>query len=201
MNLQDQYQKQLKYYEHLQYQLENYTDLSENLENPNDSIQQFANILFFKKKSNLGENLSGLLIDENMDTADIFCMILELIIYGLNILTNNETSLFDITDATDDIIYTIKSYLKSTGFDMEFHEIVAQDDDPTLYRDKTDYYYEIVPKPQYIVPSGWYVLNYRIIHNNKFIISKNMQLRDYKAFLISKSRQIFTISFKNIITN
>lgn len=200
MNLRDLYKKQLEYEKHFQYQLEHYTDLSEDLDNPNDSIKKFAKILFSKKKSVLGENLSGILISEDMDTADIFCMLIELVLYGLDILTNGETNIFDIPESTDDLFYTIKYYLKSTGFDMEVHEIYIGDD-PTLYRDRTDYFCEILPKPFFLTPNGWYVLNYRIIYNKYFSPEDVTKLEHFKAFLITKNKQIFTICFKYLIRN
>lgn len=194
MDFHEQYQKQIKYYEYLQKQLENYTDLSKNVENTNDSIVLLANILFNKLKTSLDHDLMGLLVDESMDTADIFCMLLELVLYGMDILTDGKT-FFDIQASTDDIIYTIKYYLRSVGFDMEVHEIFTDDEDLTLYRDRDDYYCEVLAKPTSFLGNGWYVLSYIIIYNNKFVIQDVNNLLNYKAFFITNNT-IFTINFK-----
>lgn len=190
-----QYKKQTEYYEYFEKQKENYTDLTSE---QNNSIALLAKHLFTKSKNNLTSDLTGILVDESMDTTDIFCMMIEFILYGLNILTNNNTTIFDLEESTDDIIYTIKSYLKSTGFNIEIHE-EFMDDDVILYRDRSDYYCEILPKPpSYLCHKGWYVLNYRIIDNKKFKRTLNTPLEKFTAFFITKQNKLFVINFKCI---
>jgi hypothetical protein len=195
-----QYKKQLEYYEYYEKQKENFIDLSQGLEDPNNSVFELANILFNKSKRNLDQDLMGLFIDESMDVADIFCLLVELVLYGLDILSNGKNTIFSIEDSTDDIIYTIKSYLKSTGFDMIIHQEfidIDNDNDTNLYRDRDDFFCEILPKPpSYLCAKGWYILNYRIINNKKFVFTKITPLNNFKAFFISNTNKIFTMNFK-----
>ncbi len=191
-----QYKKQLEYYEYFEKQRQNYTDLSIGQIDQNNSILQFAKILFNKSENNLQQDLSGILIDNNMDTADIFCMLVELILFGLDILTKSKYTVFDLEDSTDEIVYKIKRYLKSSGFDMEVHEYLM-DDNIILYRDRDDYYCEIVPKlPSFLCYDGWYILNYHLINNKRFVFTCTTTLDKFKAFFITKQNKIFNITFR-----
>lgn len=192
-----QYNRQLEHDAYVQNQRQNYTDLSVNLENPNDSVKIFSNILFNKPLDNLSSDMTGMLLDEEMDVIDIFQTFLEIVIYGLDILTNSSVSLFDLTDQFNDMIYTLKTYTRAVGFDIVIEEEIVEKDRINLYRDRTDYYCQITPKPHpYFCFDGWYVSNYRCIVNSKFVFDKDTcGINDLKAFFISKSRQIFTVKF------
>lgn len=195
-----QYKQQLEYFKYFEKQRENYIDLSKGQIDPNNSVYELAKILFNKPEKKLQDDLVSILIDENMDTEDIFCMLLELVLYGINILTKEKCTIFDIEYSFDDLVYQIRNYLKSMNIDAELHEIFTNDNDVTLYRDKNDCYCEIVIKPPpYLCTKGWYVLNYRIINNKNFEYTGSKQLEKYKAFFISKQNKIFTINFKYYI--
>lgn len=188
-----QYQKQLEFYQYYERQKENYTDLTSHNDN---GIVEFAEYLFRKSENRLYQDLSGILIDDEMDIADVFHMLTELFLHGLNILTGGDKTIFDLTEAYDDIIFTIKSYFKSVGFDINFEEIFT-DDDVSLYRDKSDYYCEILPKPPaYFCYKAWYVLDYRIITNPKFMVYATTPIENFKAILISKEKKLFALNFK-----
>lgn len=194
---QSQYCDSVRYYKYLVNQRNNPIDLTNCQADPNNSIHEFAKILFNRSKKNLDLNLSGLLIDDTMETADIFCMLMELMLFGLDILTDGKYVFFDLISSCDDIIYTLKNYLKSAGFDIKIHEICVAEDEICLYRDRDDYYCEMVPKPPpYLCHPGWYVLSYRLIDNDKFEFTKTTSLEKFKAFFISKQNRIFTITFK-----
>lgn len=191
-----QYKKQTEYYDYFENQKKNYVDLSKDQTDPNNSIKRFAEILFIKSTKNLNQDLSGILIDETMETVDIFCMLIELVLYGLDILTESQYTIFDLVESYDDIVYTIRSYLKSAGFDVQINEILM-DDDTILYRDNPNYYCEIVSKPLLcLCDKGWYVLNYQMIENMKFNFSRITSIETFKAFFISKQNKIFTVNFK-----
>lgn len=192
------YAKQLEYYEYVQKQLSNSTDLTNTSQS--STIKLMAERIF--SKTDTTSNLYGILTDETLDAADIFGILIELVLYGLDILTKQQTDIFDIKDSTDDIIFKIKRYLKSLGFDMKFHEEVMFATKINIFRDRTDWFYEIVPKPMldWWCPSAdWYVLNYRLIPNKLFDIANSPNLSDYKAFYISTSTEnkvsVFTLQF------
>lgn len=190
-----QYKKQMEYHEIFQKQKENYTDLTNE---GNDSIKEFAKILFNKSAKNLDRDLSGVLVDDEMETTDIFCMLVELVLYGLDILSDGKYTIFDLNESTDDVVYTIKHYLKSAGLDMIIQEHICEDNEnPSLFRDRTDYFCEILPKPpRYLCHKGWYVLNYRIIDNKKNNLIAITPLEKFRAFFISKQKKIFLVNFK-----
>lgn len=192
------YQQQLEYYQYYEKQKENPIDLSLYSDDPNNCMELFAKTLFSTPENNLNENLTGMLIDESMDILDLFSGLIELLLYGYDILTGK--NILTLGECTDDILYTMKSYFNSCGFDIDFDEVFVPDmDDISLYRDKEDYYCEILHKPpKYMCMGGWYILDYRIICNNKFQMNNMGLLEHLKAFFITKQNKIFTIKFKYI---
>jgi hypothetical protein len=199
MDLKTKYDREVEYHEYLEKQKENYIDLSLNQPNPNNSIVELAKILFNKPARNLCDDLIEILVDESMHTVDIFCMLLELTLHGLDILTLGDHTIFDLHEPSDDVVFQIKSYLRSIGFDIKVEEDFVDDIDNTvsLYRDRTDYYCEIVNRPpKYLCPpNDWYVLNYRLIVNKKIKFINAMILDNFRAFYISKENKIFLLTF------
>ena len=128
MDHNSEYKKQLQYYEYFENQRKNYIDLSTGQADINNSVVELAKILFDKSSQSLCEDLTGIFIDNTMETADIFCMLVELVLYGLNILTLGDSTVFELCETTDDIVFNIKSYLKSMGFDMKVEQDYADDD-------------------------------------------------------------------------
>lgn len=188
------YAKQQEYYEYVQKQIENPTDLT-NLDQ-SSMVRLMAERVF--STTDTTTNLYGILGDDSMIVSDIFCMLVEFVLNGLDILTQSELNLFGIENSTDDIIFKIKRYLKSMGFDMKFHEETVAESDLNLFRGRSDWFYEIVPKANlgmWCPPSDWYVLNYRLIPNRLFNIANSTNLTDFKAFVISHNRKIFTLQF------
>lgn len=199
MDHHNDYNRQLEYYQYVEQQKENFIDLTKDVpeDDPNDNIRQFAERLFSKREKDLKYDLSGILMDDTMVIADVFCMLVEIILYGLNVLTDKTATLFDWTDSTNDRIYSIKHYLRSTGLDMDVYEEIVDIDKINLYRDRSDYYCEIVKRPPpFLCHPGWYVLNYRLINNRKFIYDEHTPLELFRAFFISTDKKIFRINFK-----
>lgn len=152
------------------------------------SVINLANILFNKPINSLEYDLARLIIDDSMDIVDVFCMLVELVLYGLDILTSN--CIFDLIDSSDNIVDIIDTYLKSVGFTMT----LIQSEYDYNYCDSTDYYCEILPKPPaYLCYPGWYVLTYRIRYNDRSDIA-NPHLSMYKAIFVA-NKQLFTIHF------
>lgn len=194
-----QYKKQLEYEAYVKSQYDNYVDLGEEVEenNLNDSIRIFAESLFRKSEMNARQDLTGVLTDTDTGTVDIFCILLELFLYGHNIITNTQSNIFDLVDSTDDLIYKIRVYFKSCGFTITVDEVFDLDLNINLYRDRDDYYCQITSMPPdfLISPDGWFVLDYRLILNRKFVFNSQTPLNAFKSFFINKNRQIFIISF------
>lgn len=186
------YQRQLEYNQYLESQKENFIDLTVNDKGDNNSVFEFSKILFSKYKNNLDIDFSGILTDEYMQTVDIFCMIIELILYGIDFLSNKQIMIFDL-ESTDDLFYDLKKYLQSCGFDFKVSETFF-DKKPILYRETNNYFIEILPCPsKFLRVTGWYLLNYRLIENNKIKNHATLKLKDYKAFYINKNNKIITI--------
>ena len=176
-----------KYYHYVEKQKENYVDLTKD-----GGINEFAMILFSKSPAKLDQDQCRIFSDD-MNVADLFCMLIELVLYGVDILTNKSADIFSLKTSTDDIIYTIKAYLKSSGFDMMVSEEFSEE--VNLYRDRTDYFCQITKRPPvFLCHSNWSLLNYQIIENRRFSLSS--QLTDYSVFFISSEKKIFLIKFK-----
>lgn len=192
-----EYQKQLDYKEYVQLRYDNPIDLTSEAEE-NDSVRMFANILFNKSERNLGSDLHGLLMDSDTEVADIFCMVVELFLYGFDIITKG-TEIFQLIDSTDDLVYKMKNYFKSAGISLTVDE-VFDDTNVNLYRDRDDYYCQITSKPPLFLQfnSDWNVLGYRLLTNRKFQFDTTTPLNKFKTFFINKYRRIFILSFSLI---
>ncbi|MEM0354153.1 MAG: hypothetical protein QXW79_01090 [Thermoplasmata archaeon] len=189
------YQEEIKYYEYVENQRKNYIDLTHQ-ENPNDSIKQLAYILFNKPVDKLDHELTGILLDEEMETSDIFCMLVELVLYGLDILTGGRDQIFSLNDPTDDGVYLIKSYLKSAGFDMNIQEDIFCNRN-SLQNSSNDYYCEIINETS-SCNEDWHVLNYRIRINGQFRFTKNTPLEKFGALFTSSNNKKFIVKFKYV---
>ena len=186
------YKKQLEYYEYLERQRENPVDLTKE----NEGIRQFADVLFNKSRNNLDKDLSGIIFDGN-DTIDMFCMLVELVLYGIDILTNGEHNLFELKESDDNMVEMLRSYFKSTGFDINVDEEIIEAEDINLYRDRTDYYCQITKRPpDFLCMKGWYVLKYRIIDNKKYSFDRLTSLDKFKAYFVSNQKKVFVFNFK-----
>lgn len=191
-----QYKKQLEHYQYVENQRKNYVDLTVNKNNPNSSIIDFASILFNKKVDDLNHDLMGIILDESMEIADFFCMLVELVLYGLNILTNGNASIFDLEDPYSELVEILRSYLKSIGITMHIKEEFV-DNEKTIYRKKNNYYCEIIPKSS--VPSnhqGWYVLEYLLTCNPNFKYTQGTKLEAFNAFFVTNKNRLFIVNFK-----
>jgi hypothetical protein len=201
MDFHSRYNKQLEQYKYFQDRLENYVDLSKQIDpaEPNATIKLLADKVFNKNANNLDMDLTGILSDEDMEAQDLFQAILELVLYGLDIITDGSITLFDINDQFCDIMHDLKKYLKSMGLDMKIDEEIGVED-INAYADKTDHYYRIVPKPiKWLCPqTDWYVLTYRMIPNESFTCintANTMPLSKFKTWFVNKQKKIFTIEF------
>jgi hypothetical protein len=165
-------QKEIEKLKYIDSQKENYTDLTSY---GDKSIFEFSKILFSKNIKDLDVNLSEILFDENAEYLDIFCTILEIILYGVDILTDSKNSIFDLRNCNDSLIDKIKKYMKSTGYNI----IISEENS------STDYYCEIVPKKN---NQGWCVLNYQIKINSDFKIPYAFFVSNEKIFCIRIER-------------
>ena len=160
--------------------------------NENSAIT-LAKLLFNKSVTTQDNKLIGT-IDESMKPLDIHAMMIELILYLLSILNENAT-IFNLDKVNDPIVDTIKHKVNLLNMKLILEEIDFSLD-PKLYRDKSDYYCEIVPKPPiYLCQNDWCVLDYRLIINTKFKLDSNMHLSKYYSFFLTNNGKIFSIRF------
>nr|WBF70843.1 hypothetical protein [Megavirus caiporensis] len=191
----DNFQKQEEYYKYVEQRRENFVDLTSK---SNDSIVYLANLIFTKSLQSLDSDLAGLLIDDCMDIQDLFCMLVELVLHGLDILTENKHNVFDLQNEDDNIIDIIQKYLKSLGFKFTIRKIINNGIDDI--RDISNYYCEILPKPPvYLCFPGWYVLNYRIIYAEKCIVHATID--QYRAIFMTNKKEIFEFGFSFLSKN
>lgn len=183
-----EYSRQLEYYQYVDNQKKKAIDLTQGMDQ-DDAVKLLAEALFSKK------DLTGILLDEGMEIVDLFCMLIELVLYGLQILTNGQADIFVLSDSTDEMISKLNTHLNAAGLSMEVHEDFF-DDNLNLYRDKDDYYCQITQKPPpFLCYPGWYILNYRLIENKKYSFDRSTPLKEFRAFFISNNKKIFMINF------
>jgi hypothetical protein len=193
------YRRQQEHEAYVQKQKDNHIDLSEGLDNPNESVRLFAEHLFNKDYRYLSKDMCGMLLDiTETPVADIFCILLELFLYGFDIKTKKLKTVFDLTESTDDLIYDLRPYIKSIGFILKIEELFDEDTNVNLYRDRDDYYCQIARKPPPFMDFSidkWNVLDYRLIPNRKFEFSVLTGLTGFSAFFINKEKRIFIVKF------
>lgn len=190
MNFPAQQNSQIEFLEHVNDRIDNFTDLTSY---QNDSIVEFARILFSKSTTNLDTDLSGILLDDSMDSLDLFCMLIELLLNGIDIVFEGKT-IFDLEDITQ-VASKINPYLKSAGFELAVCPV--EFDESELFRDTNNYYYEILPKPpKEYCKEEWCVLNNRIRQNKNFNQMPIDNFENFNIFFIHNSR-VYTVKFKN----
>lgn len=132
--------------------------------------------------------------DQNMDIADLFCMLTEIILYGIQILSNNQYEIFDLQSSSDDFVKLLQKYFSTLN--LKFNILQLHITDPYKYHYEPTYYIHIVPKPpSYLLKNQWNVLNYRLIHNKLFTYNKYSKLSDFKFFFINNQNIIFIVNF------
>ena len=184
-----EYKKQTEYDEYVENQICNAVDITDEPY----QIAVLAQSIFTKSVHSLDNNLTGLLLDESMDQLDIHAMLIELILYGWNII--NTKSIFESEYFSYDTVELIKKYLKSCNIEMTVDEIPVISD-IKLYLNESDYYCEILPKsPSQFGKNEWCVLNYRMNINPKFIREANDNLDKYYSIIIINNDKIFSIKF------
>ncbi len=184
-----EYKKQTEYNEYVENQMDNAVDITDDP----DQVAILAQSIFTKSVHSLDNNLTGLLLDESMDQLDIHAMLIEIILYGWNII--NVKSIFETEYFSYDTVELIKKYLKSCNIEMIVDEIPFIND-INLYRNESDYYCEILPKsPSHFGKNEWCVLNYRMNINPKFIREANDNLDKYYSIIAINNDKIFSIKF------
>ena len=179
----NEFNRQLEYYKYYENQKNNYIDLTLD---GNVCVQKIAQIIFSKKENKLKDDLTGLLFNESMEITDLFCFLVEIILYGYDHLTHE--NILDLKTCTDDIVYILKNYFESVGFDVDINEefIEGGENDAELYKASDKYYCEILSMTSEMTyPNHWTVLNYYLINNKNFTYMQTTPLENYKALFIS----------------
>lgn len=197
MDSYEQYKKQLEYEKYINNQKKNFVDLSTNVDDPNDSIKLFAEWVFNKREMDLTHDFGGLLLDQHYNVADIFCMLLEIFLYGHNIVTEKQSTIFDLKESTDDLVCTIKNYFKSFDFDIFVKEINDTNINANNFKYTNDCYCYINLAPHILFKTehDWWIANYELKLNPYFTFTDLTTLPHFKAYFISNDNKIFAITF------
>lgn len=132
-------------------------------------------------------NYVGIECDDSMEIADTFCMLVEILLHGVNILSHNTKKIFDIDDNDLDLMTKIKSKFINTQFKINF-EIADSD--------KKDYYIKIINQQQELDdPQKWYVSGHELIYNNNFELEKNTRLDDYYVVFETSDSLFYYVNF------
>jgi hypothetical protein len=169
--------------------------------------KEIARRVFGCQPVSRSEQIFQLLTDAGMlESEDIFQIILEITLYGIDVVGNNAVSVFQLTDNTDDFIYLIKRYVESLGFNLR----ISMDELPDDFRSATDYYCEIIDKiPDFLdtSPNKWVIGDkYQIRQNPLYAYDSNMPLNNFKAIFRTvsiiddvKNFKLFTINYDYIM--
>lgn len=179
----DNYKDKLKYYKYEINQSENYQDLTHEI----NSIKLFSDILFSKTINELNTNKCSLLLDSTMNVEDMCCMLIELILYGLDILSQGMYNIFDLDNVDNDVFILLNNYLKNVGYEMKIEKIST-----TL---NFENYYCLIRKKYNYDNNKWTLMNYTFINNVDFKYKNHTMLHMYKIVFVNNLDTIFVISF------
>lgn len=157
------------------------------LENEHNSAKIIASRLF---EHNLDENnyFAILMKECNIDDAAIF--ILEVVLYGISILSNDMITIFDIDNVDNEFIGKINKYLNKIHFMMKIIKINEIND---------SYLSEIISiedamkfgKKEY-----YSILSYLISYNDDYVVPQ--KLNDVKIIFKAKNDDYFQVSFEHL---
>lgn len=150
-----------------------------------------AQYIFSQSPEQLPHNSAGLFIDaDSMQIGDVFCFLLEVLLYGVNILTNRCATIFNLESMTDDIIVTIKGYMKMLGFSLTVEEFLDKPTNSycTIYDDTAAIDFS---------SNSWVVLNYLIVQDPQIVraTQSNVPLSNFVAEFTNTRGSYFTIKF------
>ena len=166
------YRQQQEFENYIEEQKDNAIDLTDVEVNKgtNQSIRDLAGYLFNIPLDSLDNKLARIM--PNIESvADIFSVLLELVLYGLDILSNSEADLFDITTTDQKEVEVIKIYFKSLGFTIEIKEAT----------DFTKGYCAIAENKVNI--EGWLVLDYIMLLAADFKFDNDSRLDQFEHIL------------------
>lgn len=133
---------------------------------------------------------------ESADILELFEFYLELLIYGVDILTSGSFTIFDIISVDNDITLKIRTYFKCIGVQPIIEHVDNIDIIDESYCQLTYYKYDADNKPWFIQPSFYSVLYHNFIYNKNYVMK--MDLEDNQACFKSKHNKMYVIKFKNI---
>lgn len=134
---------------------------------------------------------SIIFIDQGSEVLDHHCMMIELILHGLDFF-DSKIKLFDIDSFDHPVVNFIKNKIMKLNVEIILENISCP-------KNPHEYYCQIVPKPPDHVccESYWCVLSYRMIKNKKPMIA-NLNLDNYSSFFKTKNGKFISIKFKYI---
>ncbi len=126
--------------------------------------------------------------DQLLDSGTLFQILLEITLYGLNIISP-EYSLFKINSEDDLSIlnkYLNKMFINLNSSKEEFENI-------NYFRERDNWYCHISnPLPEFLINENnidlmWQVDKYQMFQNNLFLENDETQLEEYKAVVRNKN--------------
>lgn len=154
------------------------------------SVKAFADILFNRPVDTLNDDIN-LVLDERMSIIDIFEMLLDLTLHGINKLAS-ERSIFDLERVDDPLIELLKRYILNTGFQCVF-ETTNEDLREVTCRG----YCRIVPKPENNYSTSlWIHTKYALVANPLYLMPMpNLLFDQLKAVFAANDGKVYQISF------
>lgn len=154
-----------------------------------DQVNYLADKLFSLPYDSLGDNKFYLELENNTELYDIFFLCLEIVLFGINKLTNNAL-IFDLKQSNDDIIYVIKKYLNVIGLNIDISEIYCENINQE--RQDSNIYCELFSPPPFKMHENL-IQGYRVRINHFHEEKKN--LNQIKACFINSSGKLFLFNF------
>lgn len=182
--------------EQLYYEIEK--QRAEAIQLPLGEIHQYLDHVYNIPLEKLSDN-KCFLTDSDMDVLDLFDLVVTILLYGIDRLTNHTATIFDY-HAEVPIIDELMSRLACTGFTCKIAPL-AFDDIPVrdiLLQCRRELEMEIAPfySPT-LSPSHEIVKSYRFIYRQD--LSTNADLRRLRAFFVTNDMHIYAISFGYVL--
>ena len=140
-------------------------------------------------------DIIGIICDSTMQTLDIFCMLIDILLHGVKILTDNEYTINNIDNEDLDLINKIKSKFSRTQFQVEI-KLDGMYDNNHDYRTYNNYHAEIVDNNSDTpTKNTWYILNYKIFCNFDLYMDSDKQLDKIYFIIPTPEKYIYRCNF------
>lgn len=170
-----EFKDNVEYWNYVENQRENCVDLTNG-----DSAKELAQHLFSQDYDTLDKYLTRIIVDD-MDASDLFCFLIEVLLYGIDIITHNNHTIIDFDDDSIEYMNIISKYMSSMGFKVNINKDNNRTRGHCVITNHKDY-------------SDWHVLDYAIVVDPS--LDNTCNISDMEALFVNHKRDVYVVRFE-----